>query len=345
MAHHAQGVIRGLASASLSALKRGRYVISREFLMPHAIANRCRLFGFGLLLLMASSSSLRAQIPAVKADRPVAAIKRVLIISIDGLRPDLLLRAKAPRMHALLKSGSFTFWAQTAAEAYTLPCHVSMLTGVSSKIHRVTWNDYIEESYPESPTLFELAKKAGYSTALVSGKMKFITFTKPGTLDWHWLPPDEPVEDAEVARQAVKLMRAHQPEVLFVHFPGVDNTGHAKDWGSPEQLRAVEIADKATGTVLDALVSLKLAGSTLVIVTADHGGAAKDHGEGDPRSLCIPWIATGPGVRRDFDLTRVPDLSVHIEDTFATACALLGIDPGKSVEGKAVMSILRAGAE
>ena len=313
--------------------------------MPDAIANRCRPFGFGLLLLIALSSSLRAQIPAVKADRPVAAIKRVLIISIDGLRPDLLLRAKTPRMHALLKSGSFTFWAQTAAEAYTLPCHVSMLTGVSSKIHGVTWNDYIEESYPESPMLFELAKKTGYSTALVSGKMKFITFAKPGALDWSWLPSDEPVEDADVAQHAVKLMRAHQPEVLFVHFPGVDNIGHDKDWGSPEQLRAVETADNAVGTVLDALASLNLAGSTLLILTADHGGAAKDHGAGDPRSLCIPWIANGPGIRQDFDLTRVPELSIHIEDTFATACAFMGIDPGKSVEGKPVMSILSAGAK
>lgn len=313
--------------------------------MSHAIAIRCRPFGFGMLLLIALSSSLRAQIPVAKADRPVAAIKRVLIISVDGLRPDILLRARAPRLHALVASGSFTFWAQTAAEAYTLPCHVSMLTGVSSKIHGVTWNEYIEESYPESPTLFELAKKAGYSTALVSGKMKFITFTKPGTLDWNWLPPDEPVEDVEVAQHAVKLMRAHQPDVLFVHLPGVDNIGHAKDWGSPEQQRAVEAADKAVGTVLDALASLKLAGSTLVIVTADHGGAAKDHGEGDPRSLVIPWIVTGPGIRGDFDLTRVPDLSVHIEDTFATACAFLGIDPGTSVEGKAVMSILSVGAK
>ncbi len=299
----------------------------------------------GIFLFAALTVNSWAQKPATKAVRPVAAIKRVLIISVDGLRPDLMLRARTPRMHTLLQSGSFTFWAQTAAEAYTLPCHVSMLTGVSSKIHGVTWNDYIEESYPESPTLFELAKKAGYSTALVSGKMKFITFTKPGALDWHWLPPDEPVQDSEVAQRAAKLMRAHRPEVMFVHLPGVDTIGHAKDWGSSDQLRAVERADKALGIILDTLESLKLAGSTLVILTADHGGAAKDHGEGDPRSLHIPWVAAGPGIRRDFDLTRVPDLSIHIEDTFATACVFLGINPGNSGEGKPVMSIIPGSAK
>src|SRR5262252_2056340 len=61
--------------------------------------------------------------------RPVEAIDRVLIISIDGLRPDLLLRAAMPRVRGLCSDGSYTFWAETTPEAYTLPCHISMLTG------------------------------------------------------------------------------------------------------------------------------------------------------------------------------------------------------------------------
>ncbi|OYV91337.1 MAG: hypothetical protein B7Z73_05580, partial [Planctomycetia bacterium 21-64-5] len=117
--------------------------------------------------------------PAKKVARPVEAIERVLILSIDGLWPDLALRAYMPRLRALCASASYTFWAETAAEAYTLPCHVSMLTGVSSDKHGVTWNEYMEEAYPNSPTLFELAHEVGYSTALVTGKMKFITLLKP----------------------------------------------------------------------------------------------------------------------------------------------------------------------
>src|SRR5262245_50797251 len=116
-------------------------------------------------------------------ERAVEAIDRVLIISIDGLRPDLLLRAFMPRVRGLCSEGCFTFWAETTPEAYTLPCHITMLTGVSSERHGVTWNNYIEESYPNVPTLFEMARQAGYSTAMATGKMKFIVLTKPGTLD------------------------------------------------------------------------------------------------------------------------------------------------------------------
>jgi hypothetical protein len=78
-----------------------------------------------------------------------------------------------------------------------------------------------------------------------------------------------------------------------------------------------------------------------VILTSDHGGAATDHKMNDPRSHFIPWIASGPGVRADFDLTQV-DRRIRIEDTFATACAVLGIDAGEDCEGKAVLEILES---
>src|SRR5688572_265896 len=54
---------------------------------------------------------------------------RMIGISIDGLRPDLLLGADAPNIRSLIERGSFTFWAMTTDVAVTLPSHVSMLTG------------------------------------------------------------------------------------------------------------------------------------------------------------------------------------------------------------------------
>lgn len=276
-------------------------------------------------------------------ERPVQAIDRVLIISIDGLRPDLLLRAYMPRVRGLCATGSFTFWAETTPEAYTLPCHVTMLTGAPSESHSVTWNEYIEDSYPAVPTLFELAKNAGLPTALVSGKMKFIALLKPGTVDHHYLPPEEPVSDVHVALEAVRVLRAHRPRVMFVHFPGVDTAGHDHGWGSAQQLAAIEQADAAVGLLLTTLRELKLTGSTLILLTADHGGAGQDHYAKDPRSHFIPWIASGPGLHQDFDLTRQPTLRIGIEDTFATACLFLGLDPGPACRGQAVLEVLSVG--
>src|SRR4051794_35241398 len=61
--------------------------------------------------------------------RPVPAITRALIISIDGLRPDVMLRADAPNLKSLYTTGSFSFWARTTPLSITLPSHTTMLTG------------------------------------------------------------------------------------------------------------------------------------------------------------------------------------------------------------------------
>jgi predicted AlkP superfamily pyrophosphatase or phosphodiesterase len=295
-----------------------------------------RILSLCLLLLLIPPHAARAE----PATRPHA--QRVVIISIDGLRPDLMAQADVPHLRGLLRQSAYTFWAQTVEDpyVYTLPAHVSMLAGVHPDVHGVTWNNYIEQAYPQAPTLFELAKRAGRTTAMVSGKMKFIALAKPGTLDWQYLPPDEPVDDLDVvAKQADSLLRAHRPDVLFVHLAGVDTAGHASGWGSAEQLAAVQRADRAVAVIDRALNDLKLADSTLLIVTADHGGAGVSHGGDDPRSRTIPWIVRGPGVRAGYDLTRREGLTIRTADTFATACAALGLPVPAGISGRPVTAI------
>ena len=275
--------------------------------------------------------------------RPVPAIDRVMIVSIDGCRPDLLLRADTPVIHALLPRASFSFWARTTAESVTLPSHTSMLTGVTPVKHQIQWNKdlpLLHPVYPMYPTLFQLAKKAGYTTALVAGKSKFINLAVPGSLDEQFIPTDEKTTDPDVTDQAVRIITQHRPQVLFVHLPGVDNTGHAKGWASPEQLAALAGADACIGRLLDALKQQHLDGSTFVLITADHGGAGRSHGPDDPRSRHIPWIAFGPGIRQNLDLTTFGPLVIDTEDTFCTACYLLGIPPGKDLDGKPIKEIV-----
>ena len=287
-----------------------------------------------LLLLGAVARS------APPTTRPVPAIQRVLIISIDGLRSDVLLRAEALTIHDLYRSGSFSFWAKTTAASITLPSHVSMFTGVTPEAHAILWNGDLplaKPVYPTAPTIFELAHRAGYSTAMVAGKSKLSVLDKPGTLDWKWYPDQPKCEDAEVTAAATSILREHQPQLMFVHLPGVDNVGHAKGWGSDEQLEAVKQADACVGQLLATIREQKLDSETLVILTSDHGGAGRTHGPEDARSRTIPWILSGPGVRKNFDLTRLGhEHDVETYDTFATACAVLGIPVTRRIDGKFV---------
>ncbi|HEV2292651.1 MAG TPA: ectonucleotide pyrophosphatase/phosphodiesterase [Tepidisphaeraceae bacterium] len=279
---------------------------------------------------------------------PAPRAQRVLIMSIDGGRPDVLLRANTPNLRALCADGSFTFWARTTELSVTLPSHASMITGVTPEKHGITFNKDVPEEelfYPEYPTIFELAKKQGLSTALAAGKSKFVALCRPGSVDHAIVPPaKQNYTDLEVAQQAANGIREHRPQVMLVHFAGGDRAGHAIGWGSRQQITAMEDIDAGVGKLIQTLKKEGLYESTLIILTADHGGAARSHGKDDPRSRHIPWIAVGPGIRKNFDLTIFRDLVVNTEDTFATACAFLDITPAGDIDGKPITEMIE-GAE
>lgn len=298
-----------------------------------------------LLLVVLLCPFVRAQ--AAPATRPTGAVPgdptrggRVLLISVDGLRTDLALLGDMPNLRGLLKAGTYTFWAKTTDVGITLPSHTSMVTGVTPARHGITWNDDGPDGetvhYPNYPTLFELAKKAGYTTALVGAKSKFAPLTKPGTLDF----PDVPGlgksqrRNDEVATRAADLIAKQKPQVMMVHLGDVDRAGHSTGWSGPAQMEAIASADVAIGKVLAALKAAGVYDQTLILVTADHGGFGRTHGNKDPRSAYIPWICVGPGVRPGYDLTRNKEVAVRTEDTFATACHFLSLTPAADIDGR-----------
>jgi predicted AlkP superfamily pyrophosphatase or phosphodiesterase len=275
------------------------------------------------------------------ADDKPAVASHVMIISIDGLRPDVALRANMPHLRSLMARGSFSFWANTTDVAITLPSHTSMLTGVTPDKHGIHYNDDKAANtpvFPLVPTIFDLAKKQGHTVALAAGKSKFRAFDRPGSLDWKFI---KEADDGTVAGAAAAIIHEHHPDLLFVHLPDCDRIGHSTGWGTPEQVEMVGKADQALGQVLAALDAEHLTDSTLIILSADHGGNGRKHGGLDPRSRTIPWIAAGPGVKRNYDLTLNMTLVIYTYDTFATACEVLAIPLPNGIDGKPILDIFQ----
>src|SRR5574338_468998 len=76
----------------------------------------------------------------------VPQVRRVLILSIDGLRPDAIALAPMPNLLNLMQTSAFTLTAQTVYPSVTLVSHASMLTGLCPSRHGVNWNDYLPET-------------------------------------------------------------------------------------------------------------------------------------------------------------------------------------------------------
>lgn len=259
----------------------------------------------------------------------VPSIERVLIISLDGLRPDALSPERTPTLTSLAASGAATYTAQTILPSSTLPAHSSMLSGYDVDKHGITWNDYIPANgYVRSPTIFTLAHAAGLRTAMVVGKEKLEHIAVPGSVDAFVYVPGG---DFDIAAAAVDQIRLGFG-VLFVHLIGPDAAGHQFGWGSSVYLGTVANSDEAVRRVLAALDEAGLRETTLLIVTADHGGHGTTHGSDRPEDRTIPWIVAGPGVRPGQILSG----EVRVYDTAATAAWALGLPLPADMDGRPV---------
>jgi arylsulfatase A-like enzyme len=251
--------------------------------------------------------------------------RHVVLMSIDGLRPDAIDRFSAPTLQRLVREGSYTLAASTIMPSKTLPSHTSMLTGELPERHQVLWNDVAsaEADHVGLPTIFGVARAHGYRTAAFFSKAKFTTLQLPGTLDYSQAPggwfgrwsSERTVRDVEAH------LATAAPNMLFVHFSDPDKAGHSDGWMSEAYGRAVARTDAAVARMLTAADQTYGAGQYAVILTADHGGHGRDHGSDDPLDVTIPWIAWGEGVKAG----RLPDATVRTIDTASTALWLLGL--------------------
>ena len=136
-------------------------------------------------------------------------------------------------------------------------------------------------------------------------------------------------------------------------YPGTDDRYVAPPPGLPSTTEtrtdiasfraAALVADDAYGQILDAIDGAGLRGSTLVVITTDHGvalpgmkGTLTDAGTG------VLLIMRGPG---DFEGGRLCDSLVSHIDLFPTFCDLLGIDRPPWLQGRSLVPAVRDGVE
>lgn len=248
---------------------------------------------------------------------PAPLTRRVLILSIDGLRPDAIALAPMPYLSSLFASSAWTLNAQTIYPSVTLPAHTSMLSGQCPDKHQVNWNDYLPElGYAQVTDLFDIAHAAGMQTAMFVGKEKLRQITEPTSTDIFQYINDR---DLVITDTLIQNFPADF-RLMFVHFPTTDGMGHEYGWLSGEQLSVIFRADQAIERLMTELQTRGLLAETLVIITADHGGHGTTHGYSLPEDMTIPWVAYGAGVQ-PVQLTS----TITTTDTAATAAYALGL--------------------
>ena len=260
---------------------------------------------------------------------PLSGPVRVLILSIDGFRPEAIELTPMRNLQTLMQESAYSLTAQTIFPSSTLPAHSSMLTGLCPDKHGVDWNDYRpDRGYANGKDIFDLAHAAGLRTVMVVGKEKLRQVTEPESTDVFEFINDR---DVVIAARVAELI-PQGFDLMFVHFPTPDWMGHEYGWLSPEQYSVLFRADEAIQTILNALGDADLRKDTLIIITADHGGHDTTHGSSRLEDMTIPWIIAGPGVGH-----IVLSTDVNTTDTTATVAWALGLPLQPEWDGRPVL--------
>lgn len=316
----------------------------RTMLATTAVAAATAVVGTGAGTAAASVSASTAA-PAV--DVPTlpngTSSRKVLVVGMDGLRYDRIAAAKAPTLKSLMANGTFgasLLYANPMAATSSGPGWSTISTGVWPDKHGVKDNTFAGKNYGKYPGFLARLNQVRPDLSLFAAvdwpELDTHGTVTPGADAKLVYNNNYVVNDKLITDQTEQVLRAQNPDVLFVYFGETDEIGHNNGAASRKYLDAIDVQDAYLGRLLAAIQARPSYGSEswTVIVTTDHGHTdAGGHGGSAIEERRTFVLAQGPGIAagaRPFDTKLV--------DVAATVFHQLGIvpDPAWGLDGKPV---------
>jgi hypothetical protein len=273
-----------------------------------------------------------------------APTKKVLVIGIDGVRPDVLAQVSTPNIDALAAEGQFVR-IETKAQTISGPGWSSMLTGVWPDKHRVVSNDFNGNDYARYPDFLTRLEQAdpGFATFSVTDWPPLGTSANGGPLLGDSIDEKRlfdggaigyPRADSLSVAAAIELIRDGDPDAAFVYIGNPDVVAHEHGGLSPEYFAAIAVADAQVGELIRAIRDRPTYSREdwLILVSTDHGHRDEGgHGGESPEERGVFYLVSGPSVAG-----AAGDLQPDLVDVAVTALAHLGVaaDPDWGLDGK-----------
>jgi len=300
--------------------------------------------------------------PVLRDRRSAESRPDLILISIDCLRADHVGaygydRATTPSLDALAKDG-VVFEDAVSVSSWTLPTHMSMLTGVLPTRHGLRQSQKKFPSVPYLPNL--LAERSYESVGIVSSLLLTPTFGFDEGFDRYHALVDVPA--AALVDTAIREMAASESGNRFLflhlfdaHWPYLPPEELMARFGErpkdmsellkkvidrrpptgPEEIEGLKRLydaevfqiDRELGRFLEALKAAGRYDNALIVVTADHGESFYEHGFWQHSEVIynevshIPLIVKWPGNSPQGRVGEVVD-QLDIFPTFLAAAAL-----------------------
>jgi len=288
-------------------------------------------------------------------------IRNVLLVSIDTCRADHLscygyTRKTTPYIDAIANTGVM-FTSVFSPVPQTLPAHSSMLTGTTPVYHGI--HDNLGYKLDDSlTTLAEVFKKNGYKTgAVISSFVIDSQFGIDQGFDYYNDDFDDRINNPdvserkgkEVSKYAIKWLEENNNERFFLflhyfdpHFRYQPPEPFAQQYKNDPYAGEIAYADYCIGQVIEKLKQLDLFGSTLIVITGDHGEMLGEHGEAEhgffiyQSAIKVPLIFKLPGKDQPHKIDSITGLV----DLFPTICSIVDIPSPQPIHGKDLSNLI-----
>jgi predicted AlkP superfamily pyrophosphatase or phosphodiesterase len=264
-----------------------------------------------LILILASAPHGGGAAAASAAPPPPRLAEHVIVVMLDGCRPDILRRANAPVLHALAAAGTTFIRARTIYPSQTRVAFVSLPTGAYPGSHGIVGGNEVKDAEWRTvamgdddpiatqalvarPTFFEAATAAGLTSLyaamkgyeLVGARGATWTINGKKTLNeaaykTRYEATAEGSADLaagykqslsrQLLAQTLEILREKRPSLVVVNLGSVDYAGHSFGPEGTRYREAIEFLDGLVGDLLKALDAMGIRERTTIIVSADHG--------------------------------------------------------------------------
>jgi len=134
---------------------------------------------------------------------------------------------------------------------------------------------------------------------------------------------------------ALNYLKKENPVFTFIYYGLPDQTGQSKGYNTQEYFQSIGEIDTEIGKIIAGVKEMGIAQNTTIIITSDHGGNGLKNGGESMSEIEVPWIISGPGIKKNVLLETSNDQA----NTAPTIASVLGIKTPDEWIGKPVYDV------
>ena len=295
----------------------------------------------GLMLLFPTCSQGKNK------NNPFPSDIHVVLVGFDGWGSYSMEKADMPILKQMMKEGSWTLRKRSVLPSSSAANWASMFMGASPEIHGFTqWNS-------KTPEIPSAATSEGDLFPTISRILRSQRKDAEMGLFCHWagikyladtlamnrvvqIPVSKKKDKfSELSMSICNYIITKKPTFCTVVYDYPDHYGHKNGFESDEYYQSLNDLDCCLGLIVQSVKDAGIYDKTIFIVSSDHGGNEKKHGDKTLREMESPFVIFGFNIKKNYEIEEF----MMQYDIASTIAYIFGLETPQVWIGRPVVSV------